>query len=157
MFGSFKCKECSSTCLLQLLYALAGIFIVALLFFFNMCYCKEPSCVGCCIPTSWDSWQTSSRACLRSPFLPPVSLQPTIRCWSVSLWIWSGRHFFSLRSPSTNLFTLLIVIIITHKCGYSSLHSQESHTSTGHYHATDIHLSCECHFCSTEVLYHFSL
>ena len=37
VFGSFKCKECSSVWLLQLpLYAFAGIFIVALLFLFNL-------------------------------------------------------------------------------------------------------------------------
>ena len=37
VFGSFKCKECSSVWLLQLpLYALGGIFIVALLFLFNL-------------------------------------------------------------------------------------------------------------------------
>ena len=122
VFGSFKCKECSSVLLLQLpLYAFAGIFIVALLFLFNLTLLQG---------TIMSVVLYTNIMGLMADFLQEHAWGPLFFLLSVlSLQFSAGVCFYDGMDEFWKallqfafpfyLFTLLIVIIIiTHKCGY---------------------------------------
>ena len=122
VFGSFKCKECSSVWLLQLpLYALGGIFIVALLFLFNLTL-LQGTIMGVVLYTNIIG--------LMGDFLQEHAWGPLFFLLSVlNLQSGAGVCFYNGMDEFWKallqfafpfyLFTLLIVIIIvTHKCGY---------------------------------------
>ena len=122
VFGSFKCKECSSVWLLQLpLYAFAGIFIVALLFLFNLTL-LQGTIMGAVLYTNIVG--------LMADFLQEHAWGPIFFLLSVlNLQSGAGMCFYDGMDEFWKallqfafpfyLFTLLIVIIIiTHKCGY---------------------------------------
>ena len=122
VFGSFKCKECSSVLLLQLpLYAFAGIFIVALLFLFNLTLLQG---------TIMSVVLYTNIMGLMAEFLQEHAWGPLFFLLSVlNLQSGAGVCFYDGMDEFWKallqfafpfyLFTLLIVIIIiTHKCGY---------------------------------------
>ena len=122
VFGSFKCKECSSVWLLQLpLYALGGVFIVAILFLFNLTL-LQGTIMGVVLYTNIMG--------LMEDFLHERAWGPLFFLLSVlNLQSGAGVCFYSGMDEFWKallqfafpfyLFTLLIVIIIvTHKCGY---------------------------------------
>ena len=122
VFGSFKCKECSSVWLFQLpLYAFAGIFIVALLFLFNLTL-LQGTIMGVVLYTNIMA--------LMADFLQEHVWGPLFFLLSVlNLQSGAGVCFYDGMDEFWKaliqfafpfyLFTLLIVIIIiTHKCGY---------------------------------------
>ena len=122
VFGSFNCKECSSVWLLQLpLYAVGGIFIIALLFLFNLTL-LQGTIMGVMLYTNIVG--------LMADFLLEHSWSPLFFLLSViSLKSGARACFFNGMDEFWKallmfvfpfyLFTLLIVtIIVTHKCGY---------------------------------------
>ena len=122
VFGSFTCKECSSVWLLQLpLYALGGIFIVALLFLFNLTL-LQGTIMGVVLYTNIMG--------LMRDFLQKHAWGPLFFLLSVlNLQSGAGVCFYNGMNEFWKallqfafpfyIFTLLIVIIIvTHKCGY---------------------------------------
>ena len=122
VFGSFKCKECSSVWLLQIpLYALGGIFIVALLFLFNLTL-LQGTIMGVVLHANIMGFMTD--------FLQEHAWGPLFFLLSVlNLKSGAGVCFYDGMDQFAKallqfafpfyLFTLLIVIIIvTHKCGY---------------------------------------
>ena len=122
VFGSFKCKRCSSVWLLQLpLYALGGVFIVALLFLFNLTL-LQGTIMGVVLYTNIMGFMQG--------FLQEHSWGPLFFLLSVlNLQSGAGLCFYDGMDQFAKallqfafpfyLFTLLIVIIIvTHKCGY---------------------------------------
>ena len=122
VFGSFKCNKCSSVWLLQLpLYAVGGIFIVALLFLFNLTL-LQGTIMGVVLYTNIMA--------LVADFLHEHAWSPLFFLLSVlNLQSGAGVCFFDGMDEFWKallqfafpfyLFTLLIVIIIvTHKCGY---------------------------------------
>ena len=122
VFGSFKCKECSSMWLLQLpLYAFAGIFIVALLFLFNLTLLQG---------TIMSVVLYTNIMGLMADFLQEHAWGPLFFLLSVlNLQSGAGVCFYDGMDEFWKallqfafpfyLFTLLIVIIIVaHKCGY---------------------------------------
>ena len=123
VLGSFKCKECSSVWLLHIpLYAFAGIFIVAVLFLFNLTL-LQGTIMGVVL-------HTNIMALFMADFLREHVWGPLFFLLSL-LSMQSGggvcfydgmdqfwRAIFQFAFPFY-LFTLLIVIIIVaHKCGY---------------------------------------
>ena len=122
VFGSFKCKECSSVWLLQLpLYAFAGIFIVALLFLFNLTL-LQGTIMGVVLYTNIMGFMAD--------FLQEHTWGPLFFLLSVfnlqsgaGVCLYDGMDEFwkallQFAFPFY-LFTLLIfIIIIIHKCGY---------------------------------------
>ena len=122
VFGSFQCKKCSTVWLLQLpLYAVGGIFIVALLFLFNLTL-LQGTIMGVVLYTNIMA--------LMADFLQEYAWSPLFFLLSVlNLQSGAGVCFFDGMDEFWKallqfvfplyLFTLLIVIIIvTHKCGY---------------------------------------
>ena len=122
VFGSFNCRECSSAWLLQLpLYAVGGIFIIALLFLFNLTL-LQGTIMGVMLYTNIvglmaDFLQEHSWSPLFS-LLSVISLKSGARvCFFNGMdEFWKALLMFVF---PFYLFTLLIVtIIVTHKCGY---------------------------------------
>ena len=122
VFGLFKCKECSSVWLLQLpLYAFAGIFIIAILFLFNLTL-LQGTIMGVVLYTNIMR--------LMADNIQERAWGPLFFILSVlNLEYGAGVCFFDGMDEFWKallqfafpfyLFTLLIVIIIiTHKCGY---------------------------------------
>ena len=122
VFGSFKCKRCSSVWLLQLpLYALAGIFIVALLFLLNLTL-LQGTIMGVVLYANITG--------IMKDFLQEHSWGPLFFLLSIlNFQSGAGVCFYDGMDQFAKallqfvfpfyLFTLLIVIIIvTHKCGY---------------------------------------
>ena len=122
VLGSFKCTECSSVWLLQLpLYALGGIFTVALLLLFNLTL-LQGTIMGVVLYTNIMELMTD--------FLQEHAWEPLFFLLSVlNLQSGAGVCFYDGMDQFAKallqfvfpfyLFTLLIVIIIvTHKCGY---------------------------------------
>ena len=122
VIGSFKCKRCSSVWLLQIpLYALAGIFIVALLFLFNLTL-LQGTIVGVVLYSNIMELMTDflQEHAWGSLFflLSILNLQS-----GAGVCLYDGMDQFARAllqfAFPFYLFTLLIVIIIvTHKCGY---------------------------------------
>ena len=122
VFGSYNCKECSSVWLLQLpLHALGGIFIVAILFLFNLTL-LQGTILGVVLYTNimgimGDFLQEHAWGPLFF-LLSVINLQP-----GVGVCLYDGMDEFwkallQFAFPFY-LFTLLIlIIIVTHKCGY---------------------------------------
>ena len=122
VFGSYNCKECSSAWLLQLpLHALGGIFIVAILLLFNFTL-LQGTILGVVLYTNIMG--------LMGDFLQEHAWGPLFFLLSaLNLQSGSGMCFYDGMDEFWKallqfafpfyLFTLLIVIIIvTHKCGY---------------------------------------
>ena len=122
VFSSFKCKKCSSLWLFQLpLYAIGGIFIVALLFLLNLTL-LQGTIMGVMLYTNIMG--------LMADFLQEQAWAPLFFLLSVlNLQSGAGVCFFEDMDEFWRallmfvfpfyLFTLLIVtIIVTHKCGY---------------------------------------
>ena len=122
VFGSFKCKECSSVWLLQLpLYVFAGIFIVALLLLLNLTL-LQGTIMGAVLYTNIVG--------LVADFLKEHAWGPIFFLLSVlNLQSGAGVCFYDGMDEFWKallqfafpfyLFTLLIIIIIVaHKCGY---------------------------------------
>ena len=122
VFGTFKCKQCSSVWLLQLpLYALSGIFIVALLFLLNLTL-LQGTVLGVMLYANIMELMTDFiQEHARGPLfflLSVLNLQS-----GAGLCFYNGMDQFAKALLQfvfpCYLFTLLIVIIIvTHKCGY---------------------------------------
>ena len=122
VFGSYRCKECSSVWLLQLpLHALGGIFIVAILFLFNLTL-LQGTIMGVVLYTNIMG--------LMGDFLQEHAWGPLFFLLSVlnlqsgsGMCLYDGMDEFwktllQFAFPFY-LFTLLIlIIIVTHKCGY---------------------------------------
>ena len=122
VIGSLKCKRCSSVWLLQLpLYALAGIVTVALLFFFNLTL-LQGTIMGVVLYANIMG--------LMEDFLQEHAWNPLFIFLSIlnhqsgaGVCFYDGMDQFARALLQFvfpfYLFTLLIVIIIvTHKCGY---------------------------------------
>ena len=122
VFGSFQCKKCSSVWLLQLpLYVFGGIFIVAFLFLLNLTL-LQGTIIGVVLYTNIMG--------LMADFLQEHAWGPLFFIQSVlNLQSGAGVCFYDGMDQFWKallqfafpfyLFTLLIVIIIvTHKCGY---------------------------------------
>ena len=122
VFGSFICKRCSSLWLFQLpLYTVGGVFIVALLFLLNLTL-LQGTIMGVMLYTNIMG--------LMADFLQEQAWDPLFFLLSVlNLQSGAGVCFFNGMDEFWKallqfvfpfyLFTLLIVIIIvTHKCGY---------------------------------------
>ena len=122
VFGSFTCKECSSVWLLQLpLYALGGIFIVALLFLFNLTL-LQGTIMGVVLYTNimglmGDFLQEHAWGPLFF-LLSVLSLQPAagVCFYSGMDEFWKALLQFAL--PFYVFILLIVIIIVTHKCGY---------------------------------------
>ena len=122
VFGSYKCKECSSVWLLQLpLHALGGIIIVVGLFLLNLTL-LQGTIMGVVLYTNimglmGDFLQEHAWGPLLF-LLSVINLQP-----GVGVCLYDGMDEFwkallQFAFPFY-LFTLLIlIIIVTHKCGY---------------------------------------
>ena len=122
VFGSYKCKECSSAWLLQLpLHALGGIFIVAILFLFNLTL-LQGTIMGVVLYTNIMG--------LMGDLLQEHAWGPLFFLLSVlnlqsgsGVCLYDGMDEFwkvllQFAFPFY-LFTLLtVIIIVTHKCGY---------------------------------------
>ena len=122
VFGSYKCKECSSVWLLQLpLHALGGIIIVAGLFLLNLSL-LQGTIIGVVLYTNimglmGDFLQEHAWGPLFF-LLSVLNLQPggEVCFYNGMDEFWKALLQFAF---PFYLFTLLIVIIIvTHKCGY---------------------------------------
>ena len=122
VFGSYKCKECSSVWLLQLpLHAMGGIIIVAILFLLNLTL-LQGTIMGVVLYTNIMG--------LMGDFLQEHAWGPLLFLLSVlNLQFGAGMCFYDGMDEFWKallqfafpfyLFTLLIVIIVvTHKCGY---------------------------------------
>ena len=122
LFGSYECKKCSSVWLLQIpVEAIAGIFIVALLFLFNLTL-LQGTIMGVVLYANITG--------LMEDFLQEHAWSPLFFLLSVlNFRTGGGRCFYDGMDQFAKalfqfafpfyLFTLLIVIIIvTHKCGY---------------------------------------
>ena len=122
VFGSYKCKQCSSAWLLQLpLHALGGIFVVAGLFLLNLTL-LQGTILGVVLYTNimgimGDSFQEHAWGPLLF-LLSVLNLQPGVGvCFYDGMdEFWKALLQFAF---PFYLFTLLtVIIIITHKCGY---------------------------------------
>ena len=122
VFGSFKCRRCSSAWLLQLpLHALGGVLIIALLFLFNLTL-LQGTIIGVVLYANIMG--------LMEEFLHEYAWEPLSFLLSVlnfqsgaGVCFYDGMDQFAKAllqfAFPFYLFTLLIVIIIvTHKCGY---------------------------------------
>ena len=122
VFGSFQCKECSSVWLLQLpLYVFGGIFIVAFLFLLNLTL-LQGTIIGVVLYTNIMGLMAD---CLQEHAWGPLFFILSV----LNLQSGAGVCFYDGMDEFWKallqfafpfyLFTLLIVIIIvTHKCGY---------------------------------------
>ena len=122
VFGSYKCKECSSVWLLQLpLHALGGIIIVAGLFLLNLTL-LQGTIISVVLYTNimgimGDYLQEHAWSPLFF-LLSVINLQPGVGvCFYDGMdEFWKALLQFAF---PFYLFTLLIlIIIVTHKCGY---------------------------------------
>ena len=122
VFGSYKCKECSSAWLLQLpLHALGGIIIVAALFLLNLTL-LQGTIIGVVLYTNimgimGDFLQEHAWGPLFF-LLSVLNLQPGVGvCFYDGMdEFWKALLQFAF---PFYLFTLLtVIIIVTHKCGY---------------------------------------
>ena len=122
VLGSFKCKQCSSVWLLQLpLYAFGGIFIVAVLFLFNLTL-LQGTIMGVVLHANIMGLMADF---LREHAWGPLFflLSLLIMQFGAGVCFYDGMDEFWVAllqfAFPFYLFTLLIVIIIiTHKCGY---------------------------------------
>ena len=122
VFGSYKCKECSSVWLLQLpLHALGGIIIVAGLFLLNFTL-RQGTIIGVVLYTNimgliGDSLQKHAWGPLLF-LLSVLNLQP-----GVGVCLYDGMDEFwkallQFAFPFYLITLLTVIIIVTHKCGY---------------------------------------
>ena len=122
VFGSYKCKECSSAWLLQLpLHALGGIIIVAGLFLLNLTL-LQGTIIGVVLYTNimgimGDSLQEHAWGPLFF-LLSVINLQFGARvCFYDGMdEFWKALLQFAF--PFYLFILLILIIIVTHKCGY---------------------------------------
>ena len=122
VFGSYKCKECSSVWLLQLpLHALGGIIIVAGLFLLNLTL-LQGTIMGVVLYTNiMGIMGDSLQECAWGPLfflLSVLNLQP-----GVGVCLYDGMDEFwkallQFAFPFYLFILLIVIIIVTHKCGY---------------------------------------
>ena len=122
VFGSFQCKECSSVWLIQLpLYAFGGIFTIALLFLFNLTL-LQGTIMGVVLYTNI--------MILMADFLQEHAWGPLFFLLSVlnfqsgaGVCFYDGMDQFwkallQFAFPFYLFSLLIVIIIVTHKCGY---------------------------------------